>query len=405
MDTRYHWEDHMRGGDPVKDFVILYSTTTSRRVGMRQVYRRALVGCSLAAWVVFAAFQSNALAATETSDLHRDEEIVFFPTLAHRVRGGGGWECEIRGCVYEPEKRRLILGLLRETLELKQVELTDQEAATFAERARLFMADNQRGRTIVVRVGARDHALGKSRPDGQFAGVIRVKDAELGTAGIKTAQIQALLPAGAPRRFLGQICLVEDTGISVISDIDDTIKATQVRDRKLLLRRTFLEPFQPVPGMAEVYRAWAEKAGAQFCYVSASPWQLFLPLSEFVKANGFPSGAFYLKKFRWKDQSFLSLLESPERYKPAVIEPLLKQFPRRRFVLVGDAGERDPEIYAGLARRYPQQVARILIRDATGEPVDTTRYQTTFRGLPSGLWQVFRTPAEVLDSCPPRPGG
>jgi hypothetical protein len=363
---------------------------------------RLVIGCALA---VFATLQGRALAVTRTSDLHRDEEIVFFPSLAHRVRGGGGWECEVRGCVYEPEKRRLIVGLLRETLELKHVEMTDQEAATFAERARLFMVDNQRGRTIVVRVGEREHALGKSRPDGQFSGVIRLPDAELGTTDTRTAQIQAVLPAGDSRRFLGHINLADQSGISVISDIDDTIKATQVRDRSLLLRRTFLEPFKPVPGMAEVYRAWADKSGAQFCYVSASPWQLFLPLSEFVKSNRFPSGAFYLRKFRWKDQTFLSLFESPERYKPAVIVPLLKQFPRHLFVLVGDAGERDPEIYAGLARRYPQQIARILIRDVTGKPADSERYRTAFRGLSPGLWQVFRAPAEIVDSCPPHPGG
>jgi phosphatidate phosphatase APP1 len=366
---------------------------------------RSLIGCALAAWAISAALHGKAIAAAQTSDLHQDEEIVFFPALAHRVRGGAGWECEIRGCVYEPEKRRLIVGLLRETLQFRHIEMTDQEAATFAERARLFMVDNQRGRTIVVRVGERDHALGKSRPDGQFSGVIRFTEAELGTAGTRAAQIQAVLPAGDSRRFLVQINLADESGISVISDIDDTIKATQVRDRNLLLRRTFLEPFKPVPGMAEVYRAWADKSGAQFCYVSASPWQLLLPLSEFVKSNGFPSGAFYLRKFRWKDQSFLSLFESPELYKPAVIEPLLKQFPQRRFVLVGDAGERDPEIYAGLARRYPQQIARILIRDVTGEPAHSERYRTTFRGLPPGLWQVFRAPAEILDSCPPHPGG
>ncbi len=299
----------------------------------------------------------------------------------------------------------MVLGLLRGALDLKHIEMNDQEAATFAQRARLFMVDNERGRAIVVRVGERDHALGKSGPDGQFLGVIRLSDAGVATTAPRTAQVQAILPAGDPRRFLGQIHLVDQRGLSVVSDIDDTIKVTQVRDRKVLLRRTFLEPFQPVPGMAEVYRAWADKSGAQFYYVSASPWQLFLPLSEFVNSNGFPAAAFHLRKFRWKDQSILSLFESPEQYKPAVIEPLLQQFPHHRFVLVGDAGERDPEIYANLARRYPQQVVRILVRDVTGEPADSERYRAAFRGLPAGLWQVFRTPAEILDSCPPRPAG
>ncbi len=362
--------------------------------------RLSLIRCALATWVSFTALQTTALAAPQTSDLHHDEDLLFFPSWAHRARSGDGWECEVRGCVYEPETRSLIIGLLREALELKNVDITEQEAAIFAERARLFMVDNERGRTIVVRVGDQTHALGKSQADGQFSGIIRLSDAEVGALRAGTIQLQAVLPADDPRRFLGQIALLDECGVTVISDIDDTIKATQVRDRKVLLRRTFLEPFQPLPGMAGVYRAWADKSRAQFCYVSASPWQLFLPLSNFVKSNGFPAGPFCLKKFRWKDESFLSLFQSPERYKPAVIEPLLKQFPRRQFVLVGDAGERDPEIYASLARRHPQQIARILIRDATGASPDSLRYQDVFHGLPSGLWQVFNEPAEILNSCP-----
>ena len=62
----------------------------------------------------------------------------------------------------------------------------------------------------------------------------------------------------------------------------------------------------------------------------------------------------------------------------------------RRFVLVGDSGERDPEVYGELARRHPRQVTRILIRDATDEPGDSTRFEAAFRNLAPGLWRVFR---------------
>ena len=55
--------------------------------------------------------------------------------------------------------------------------------------------------------------------------------------------------------------------------------------------------------MSQVYRNWATNQGAQFYYVSASPWQLFLPLTEFLKANEFPLGVFCLKEFRLKDKS------------------------------------------------------------------------------------------------------
>jgi len=146
--------------------------------------------------------------------------------------------------------------------------------------------------------------------------------------------------------------------------------------------------------MAGLYREW-EKAGAGFFYVSASPWQLYLPLAEFVRSNGFPQGAFQMKVFRLKDGSRASILEDPEKYKPGAIEPILKRFPRRRIVLVGDSGERDPEVYAGLARKYPQQIVRILIRNVTRENAEAPRYQKTFRQLPRDLWEVFDDPTAV----------
>ena len=93
----------------------------------------------------------------------------------------------------------------------------------------------------------------------------------------------------------------------------------------------------------------------------------------------------------------LSLFQGPERYKTPVIEPLLQRFPGRQFVLVGDSGERDPEIYAALARKFPMQVTRICIRNVTNEPMGADRYKNAFRGLPPELWRVFRDPKEILD--------
>jgi len=44
-------------------------------------------------------------------------------------------------------------------------------------------------------------------------------------------------------------------GVSIISDIDDTIRVSNVADRAALLRGTFVEPFAAVPRMAELYVA------------------------------------------------------------------------------------------------------------------------------------------------------
>jgi phosphatidate phosphatase APP1 len=181
----------------------------------------------------------------------------------------------------------------------------------------------------------------------------------------------------------------------VISDLDDTIKITEVRDRHAAMRNTFLREFQPVPGMAEFYQTLARSNGAIFHYISASPWQLYEPLAAFVRTNGFPAGTFALKPFRWKDKSFFDLFANPERYKSGVIVPLLQQFPKRKFILIGDSGERDPEIYAALARKYPKQIVRIYIRDVTDESADKERYVKAFRDVPPGRWQIFRDPNEL----------
>jgi len=335
-------------------------------------------------------------AHAESSNLKRDQEVVFFPTLACRS-ASNSWDLNIHGCVYEPDKRAIALALIRGALGLEHVSLTPAENKLFAERARLFMVDHKAGRKLVVRIGDAEFTLPKSGANGHFSTVIQLSDAQVEKLRSLSAALQVVLPAKDSRKFAGELSFFNDTGIIVVSDIDDTIKITQVRDRGATLRNTFLEPFQPVPGMADVYHQWAEKSGAQFCYVSASPWQLYSPLDDFIRSNKFPAGVFYLKSFRWKDESFFNLFEGPEKYKPTVIEPLMKQFPNRRFVLVGDSGERDPEIYGALAREHPQQVAKILIRDVTDEGPAAKRFLDAFHELPPTLWKVFREPSEIAD--------
>jgi phosphatidate phosphatase APP1 len=87
------------------------------------------------------------------------------------------------------------------------------------------------------------------------------------------------------------------------------------------------------------------------------------------------------------------MLASPIDYKLSMIEPLLQRFPTRTFILVGDSGEKDPEIYGEIARRYHKQVLQTYIRNVTGEPADAPRYQNAFREVPSEKWQLFDDPA------------
>ncbi|KAI8067121.1 hypothetical protein BC940DRAFT_301349 [Gongronella butleri] len=156
--------------------------------------------------------------------------------------------------------------------------------------------------------------------------------------------------------------LVEETGISVISDIDDTIKHTQIlHGARTVLANTFFKPSTSIHGMADAYASWYTE-GASFHYVSNSPFQLVSALNDFLKSNHFPPGSMHLRL----DGSLLSrLVEIPGRAKRDAILSIMADFPRRQFILVGDSGEIDLEIYTKIAMENPGKILKIFIHDVT----------------------------------------
>ncbi len=336
------------------------------------------------------------------AEIRADEEVVFFPSFGYLAPDRPTWVILIHGWIYEPERDSVIRGMIldrfRRFLGLDEYEA---EAAIFTERARAFLVDNERGKRITICLGGKRFSLEESGPNGHFQGTGRLStdDVEPLRAARDTEgswlHFEAQTRKKDTRTFAGTVQLIGQAGLSVISDIDDTIKISEVADRKALLANTFLREFQAVPGMAKIYQGWGA-AGARFHYVSGSPWQLYKPLSEFLRSAGFPAGTFHLRSFRWKDSTVAALFTSPEAMKRETIASILTLFPRRKFILVGDSGEKDPEIYGALAREYPKQVVRILIRDVRGEDSPSPRFEQAFAGVAAGRWTVFREP-EKLD--------
>jgi len=315
------------------------------------------------------------------------DQRVFFPSLGVPT-DDGTWQIEVHAWCFRLRARRLVIPLVRKALGLEHATLTPSQEQTFVERARWMFVDNKRGRSISVTVEGRVHGLGKTKANGHLRGRIEVN------LPADRVPLRPVAPTSIEIHFLTA------EGLSVISDIDDTIRLSGVADRAALLRGTFVEPFEAVPGMAGIYNAWA-RSGAQFHYVSATPWQLYLPIAAFLDANNFPKGTFHLKDFRWHDRTFFNLFASVDRYKRSQIEPLLKRLPKRRFVLVGDSGQRDPEVFGDLARRYPKQVRWIFVRDVSRDggstpsalpPSQLARYRAAFAGVDRRAWKVFTDP-------------
>ena len=338
-----------------------------------------------------------------TSPIKKDEDVVFYPTVGwfvgvpHEPESHQAFEIEIHGCIFEAGKHAAGVKLIRELTGIDDTKLTIEEARLFQQRAELFAVDHERGKAIPIRIGDSTYLLPESEANGHFQGRIRLGEKAIATLSedrFRELQVVAVMRDGDDRTFAGQVHVAPMTPpvVRVISDIDDTIKISQVRNKPELLLNTFCRPFRPVLGMPDLYRTWAEQE-ARFHYVSGSPWQLYSPLAEFIREHKFPAGSFHMKLFRPTDRTAKSLFGSQVEYKRGVITSLFDKFPRDRFILVGDSGEQDAKIYSDLARENPRLVSHILIHNVTDESLDV--FRETFAGLPDDLWQVFREPSEI----------
>jgi len=325
--------------------------------------------------------------------LRPDESVLLFPTAARLAPGGTRWVLPLEGWVHEPEEDARVRGAFLHGLA-KGFGFRDDANARFHERARLFLADNESGKRVVILLGDGSRTSPRSGSDGRFA--LEAVLSSSAAAALADADGWVRFAAVAPdgRLFPGESRLVKPTGLSVIADIDDTLKISNVRDKPALLSNVFSEVYQPVPGMAGLLSRWT-RDGAAVHYVSASPWPLFKPLRDFLAENGFPRGSFHLKRISGKKAGPRSLLTPPEKHKIPVVEAILRQFPERRFYLLGDSGEGDPEIYGELARRHGARIEKIFIRRAGPEDA-TERLGKAFRGLPPERWTFF-TSTEELD--------
>ena len=141
----------------------------------------------------------------------------------------------------------------------------------------------------------------------------------------------------------------------VISDIDDTIVASHVTNKLKMILTVALSNARtrkPFAGVAAFYRALHAGVNPVF-YVSKSPWNLYAPLVEYLEVQELPAGPLLLRDFG---------LRREKEHKRKAIEDILNTYPALKFILIGDSGEEDPEIYSGIVQRFPQRIRAVYIR-------------------------------------------
>ncbi|KAJ5469100.1 hypothetical protein N7475_006852 [Penicillium sp. IBT 31633x] len=158
--------------------------------------------------------------------------------------------------------------------------------------------------------------------------------------------------------------VIDPVGISLISDIDDTVKHSAISSgAKEMFRNTFIRELDElkVEGVSDWYSKVA-KQGVQIHYVSNAPWQLYPLLERYFKMVGLPPGSFHLKHYSGMLQG---IFEPTAERKRGALEQILRDFPERKFILVGDSGEADLEVYTEIVLANPGRILGIFIRDVT----------------------------------------
>lgn len=157
-------------------------------------------------------------------------------------------------------------------------------------------------------------------------------------------------------------------GIGVISDIDDTVLQSGITHWKTAAQLTFLHNAwtrKPLEGVAKLYHALQAGADGRgrtpIFYVSSSPWNLYDLLEDFMELNGIPAGPMFLRDLGTDEGKFLKTRGHGHKLERA--NALIARFPERRWVLLGDSGQADAELYAEAARTHGDRIAAIYIRD------------------------------------------
>jgi phosphatidate phosphatase APP1 len=208
---------------------------------------------------------------------------------------------------------------------------------------------------LVIDVGDRQHEVRTDR--GGYIDVAVDARLETGWRSVRLHRDGAE-PVEAPVHILAP-----DTRFGVVSDIDDTVMVTALPRPLLAAWNTFVldeHARSPVPGMAVLYeRLVTAHPDAPVFYLSTGAWNVAPALTRFLSRNLYPLGPLLLTDWgpttdRW--------FRSGQAHKRAALERLAEEFPDVRWLLVGDDGQHDQEIYGDFVASHPDNVAAVAIR-------------------------------------------
>lgn len=223
---------------------------------------------------------------------------------------------------------------------------------------RAFLAAPQAGREVCVEFGAAQITVRTDR-GGYF-------DVELTGHGLGAGWQHAQVTSADARARVAVQIIGDDIDFGIISDIDDTCLITALPRPMLAAYNTFVlteTARRTVPGMSALYQSLlAYHSGAPIIYLSTGAWNTQPVLSRFFARHGFPAGSLLMTDWGATETA---LFRSGSDHKRSQLRRLAAEFPRIRWLLVGDDGQHDPELYDEFTTEHPDNVRGIAIRQLT----------------------------------------
>jgi len=235
--------------------------------------------------------------------------------------------------------------------------------------ARRFASDEVPGARVRVTFGGRS-VEAVADVEGFFDVRFELAEPPSGATSWHPVDLELVAPRSrrhrGPVRSRGQVLVPQRAGLGIISDIDDTVvrsSATNALKMAWIVLLNNAYDRLPFEGVAAFYEALQRgPAGDQYnpiFYVSSSPWNIYDVLEDFLDVHEVPVGPLFLKD--WS----LGVLGKHEDHKMGIIRTLFETYPDMEFVLIGDSGQEDPEIYLKAIREFPGRVRAVYIRDVT----------------------------------------
>jgi phosphatidate phosphatase APP1 len=297
------------------------------------------------------------------------------PLIIHAYRGyGTGRRLRVRGRVLEDGG-------------IPAADERDSAWRNVLSALRRFESDEVPGARVEVRIAGATQEL-VTDAEGYFDAWIAPREALHADKLWHDAAIELLAPRDpvhASPMAVGRVLVPPATAkLGIISDIDDTVVQTGATDARAMLRSVFLANARtrlPFPGVAALYRALQDGAGGgqsnPVFYVSSSPWNLYDVLSEFLALREIPEGPILLRDWGLSERELLPT--SHGSHKLEAIRGIVDLYPTLPFVLIGDSGQEDPEIYREIVAQYPSRILAIYIRNVTPDLARAERIRALAR--------------------------